>query len=220
MPAGVRARTRQERGAATAELALLLQVPAADAIALHKEAGVTLVDVRERGELEADGTIAVLAEAGDGAQALAALDDLWQQTQAGRGGLVLLEAESGGGKTRLLVGNDQGVFTGVDDGTANLLPLPPLDGRIQLKDGQRLIGLGNPVTKAAASGARTIVAVEPAPDNIECLRRNFADEIRAGRVIVYPKGAWDKESTLRLHRVKGNSGGNSVVLDKIGRAHV
>jgi signal transduction histidine kinase/CheY-like chemotaxis protein/tetratricopeptide (TPR) repeat protein len=34
---------------------------------------------------------------------LAALDALWKQTRDGHGGLVLLEAESGGGKTRLLV---------------------------------------------------------------------------------------------------------------------
>ena len=33
----------------------------------------------------------------------------------------------------------------------------PLDGGIQLKDGQRLIGLGDPVTKAAGSGARPTV---------------------------------------------------------------
>lgn len=68
------------------------------------------------------------------------------------------------------------------------------------------------VRTALLAGAGKIVAIEPAPDNLECLRRNFAEEIRAGRVIVYPKGAWDKESTLKMHRVKGNSGGDSVVL--------
>ena len=36
-------------------------------------------------------------------QELAALDSLWKRTQSGQGGLVLLEAESGGGKTRFLV---------------------------------------------------------------------------------------------------------------------
>jgi hypothetical protein len=39
--------------------------------------------------------------------------------------------------------------------TIRVLPSTrPLDGGIQLKDGQRLIGLGNPVTKAGAGGAR------------------------------------------------------------------
>jgi hypothetical protein len=39
--------------------------------------------------------------------------------------------------------------------TVRVLPSTrPLDGGIQLKDGQRLIGLGDPVTKVSASGAR------------------------------------------------------------------
>src|SRR6185503_16817731 len=42
--------------------------------------------------------------------------------------------------------------------TVRVLPSTrPLDGGIQLKDGQRLIGLGDPVTKAAASGARPTI---------------------------------------------------------------
>jgi hypothetical protein len=42
--------------------------------------------------------------------------------------------------------------------TVRVMPAPrPLDGGIQLKDGQRLIGLGDPVTKSAASGARPTV---------------------------------------------------------------
>jgi|RhiMethySRZTD1v2_1073278.scaffolds.fasta_scaffold27090_5 hypothetical protein len=42
--------------------------------------------------------------------------------------------------------------------TVRVMPATrPLDGGIQLKDGQRLIGLGDPVTKAAASGARPTV---------------------------------------------------------------
>jgi hypothetical protein len=42
--------------------------------------------------------------------------------------------------------------------TVRVMPAArPLDGGIQLKDGQRLIGLGDPVTKAAASGARPTI---------------------------------------------------------------
>src|SRR5258705_7460656 len=42
--------------------------------------------------------------------------------------------------------------------TIRVLPsMRPLDGGIQLKDGQRLTGLGDPVTKAAASGARPTI---------------------------------------------------------------
>src|SRR2546430_15671822 len=39
--------------------------------------------------------------------------------------------------------------------TIRVLPsMRPLDGGIQLKDGQRLTGLGDPVTRATTSGAR------------------------------------------------------------------
>src|SRR5882762_8233099 len=42
--------------------------------------------------------------------------------------------------------------------TIRVLPsMRPLDGGIQLKDGQRLTGLGDPGTKAAASGARPTI---------------------------------------------------------------
>ena len=44
------------------------------------------------------------------------------------------------------------------------------------------------VRESLDAGAKTVVAIEPAPENIECLRRNFKDEIAAGRVIVYPEG--------------------------------
>ena len=52
--------------------------------------------------------------------------------------------------------------------------------------------------KALKAGARLVVAIEPAPVNVECLRRNLSEEISAGRVILYPKGVWDKEELLPL----------------------
>jgi len=59
-----------------------------------------------------------------------------------------------------------------------------------------------------------VVAIDLAPEPIQCLRRNFESEIREGRVIVYPKGVWDKEATLRLHAsAKIASAGDSVVMD-------
>lgn len=47
-------------------------------------------------------------------------------------------------------------------------------------------------------GARTVVAIELAPEPLACLRRTFEREIREGRVILYPKGVWDKDTTLHL----------------------
>jgi len=62
-------------------------------------------------------------------------------------------------------------------------------------------------------GAKLVVAIEPAPASIEALRRTFAAEIADGRVIVYPKGVWDKEDTLDLEVSNGGTmSGSSLVL--------
>ena len=67
--------------------------------------------------------------------------------------------------------------------------------------------------KALNAGAKLIIAIEPAPENIEVLERNFATEIRQGRVIVYPKGVWDKEDTLILHENSDDSAADSFVIN-------
>jgi FkbM family methyltransferase len=68
-------------------------------------------------------------------------------------------------------------------------------------------------TRAALdSGAKLVVAFEPAPENIESFRRNFREEIAAGRVILVPKGVWDKEDVLTLRRDPLNSAANSFVM--------
>ena len=69
---------------------------------------------------------------------------------------------------------------------------------------------------ALASGARLVVAIEPAPENLECLRRNLAREIAAGKVIVYPKGVWDKDDTLALHRDPKDSASDSLLRFEAG----
>ena len=52
--------------------------------------------------------------------------------------------------------------------------------------------------KALWAGASKVIAIEPGPENVECLRRNFAAEIADGRVVIYPKGVWDKDDILKL----------------------
>jgi FkbM family methyltransferase len=66
--------------------------------------------------------------------------------------------------------------------------------------------------EALKAGAKLVVAIEIAPENLECLRRNFADEIRAGSVVVYPKGVWDKDDFLTLNVDPTNSAADSVVM--------
>lgn len=65
--------------------------------------------------------------------------------------------------------------------------------------------------EALTAGAKLVVAIEPAPENLECLRRNFRAEIEAGRVIVYPKGVWDREEALTLYINPRNSTVDSFV---------
>lgn len=66
--------------------------------------------------------------------------------------------------------------------------------------------------EALERGASLVVAIEPALDNIECLRRNLAGYVAAGRVLVYPKGVWDKDDVLPLNVQPSNSASYSVAL--------
>jgi len=61
-------------------------------------------------------------------------------------------------------------------------------------------------------GAARVIAVESAPENVESLRRTFAEEIRNGKVTVYPKGVWDRDDVLTLYVYPDNSGGDSFVI--------
>ena len=65
--------------------------------------------------------------------------------------------------------------------------------------------------KALWAGASKVIAIEPAPENLECLRRNFAGEIADGRVVVYPKGIWDKDDVLKFAVDPGNSARDTFV---------
>ncbi|MEZ5351501.1 MAG: FkbM family methyltransferase [Bryobacteraceae bacterium] len=69
---------------------------------------------------------------------------------------------------------------------------------------------------ALDAGASKVIAIEPAPENIECLRRNFKAEIEAGRVVVYEKGVWDRDDTLTLHVDPHNSAADSFVIEREG----
>jgi FkbM family methyltransferase len=73
---------------------------------------------------------------------------------------------------------------------------------------------------AIASGANVVVAVEPEPENVVCLKRNFAEEIRSGRVIVYPKGVWNKKETLLFEIPPSFSAAGRVVLNGQHEAQV
>ncbi len=70
--------------------------------------------------------------------------------------------------------------------------------------------------EALDAGASLVVAIEPGPENVECLRRNFASEIAARKVILYPKGVWDKDDFLTLQVDPENSAADSFVIKREG----
>jgi len=65
--------------------------------------------------------------------------------------------------------------------------------------------------KALDKGARTVIAIEPAPENLACFRRNFAREIETGQVVVRPVGVWNTAGELPLKIDAGNSASDSFV---------
>lgn len=67
---------------------------------------------------------------------------------------------------------------------------------------------------ALRAGAGKVVAIEPSPQNLECLRRNFKQEIADGRVVLVEKGVWDAESVLTLKVDPNNRAADSVVIDR------
>jgi len=71
--------------------------------------------------------------------------------------------------------------------------------------------VGTYTRHALERGAKLVVAIEPSPTSVECLRRNLAPEIAAGKVIVYPKGIWDREDMLTLFVNPHNTSGNSFL---------
>jgi FkbM family methyltransferase len=52
--------------------------------------------------------------------------------------------------------------------------------------------------KALKAGASLVVSIEPAPENLECLRKTFAAEVAAGKVVIYSKGVWDRDEVLEI----------------------
>jgi FkbM family methyltransferase len=73
---------------------------------------------------------------------------------------------------------------------------------------------------ALAAGASQVVAIEPSPRNLECLRRNHAAAIAAGHVLVLPKGVWDKDDILPMHRDPDNAAADTFVPEMAGKGDV
>ncbi len=68
--------------------------------------------------------------------------------------------------------------------------------------------------EALNHGASKVIAIEPAPENLESFRRTFKDEIASGRVVLVPKGVWDKDDVLTLHIDKNNTAADTFVIER------
>jgi len=66
--------------------------------------------------------------------------------------------------------------------------------------------VGGFTRKALRAGARKVVAIEPAPMALECLRRNVAEEKCKDCVLVVPKGVWDRDDVLVMSNRDGLEG--------------
>ncbi|HYM11581.1 MAG TPA: FkbM family methyltransferase [Bryobacterales bacterium] len=60
-------------------------------------------------------------------------------------------------------------------------------------------------------GARKVIAIEPAPANVECFRRNFPQELASGRVVLLAAGVWDRDDALPLYENPANTSGDAFV---------
>jgi FkbM family methyltransferase len=79
-------------------------------------------------------------------------------------------------------------------------------------DGGANIGLFSRI--ALKAGAAKVIAIEPVPMNLECLRRNLAAEIADGRVVVVEKGIWDKDDVLEMSLDPQNGAAASFVSQR------
>jgi FkbM family methyltransferase len=100
-------------------------------------------------------------------------------------------------------------------------------GRVQIKSGDIVFDCGAHVgvftRKALSQGAALVVAIEPSPLNLECLRRNFVKEVAEGRVVLVPEGVWDRQDVLTFFTNPENSAGDSFLIQSArssGTLHV
>jgi FkbM family methyltransferase len=66
------------------------------------------------------------------------------------------------------------------------------------------------------AGASKVICIDPSPESVECLRRNFSTEIGDGRVVVCPIGVWNTDDWLELTVSDSYSVADTVVLQGPG----
>jgi len=67
---------------------------------------------------------------------------------------------------------------------------------------------------------KLVISIEPAPNNLSCLRRNLAPEIQSGRALIIPSGLWSQDGDLMLSLDPRNPLRHSIVFDRGARSEV
>ena len=84
------------------------------------------------------------------------------------------------------------------------------NGAVRIRPGDTVVDCGAHVgvfTRYALSrGVAKVVAIEPEPTNIACLKANLAPEIASGKVVLIKAGVWDEKTNLPLTVSPGHSG--------------
>ncbi|MGJ5819193.1 FkbM family methyltransferase [Paludibaculum fermentans] len=117
-------------------------------------------------------------------------------------------------------GSDQQGLTSVANLQAEHRWMEKANPDLQVTPGETVLDCGAHVgvftDTALRRGAATVVAFEIDPDNLECLRRNFAPEIAQKRVILVSKGVWSSETSMDFTISRQDSAMNSLVLSVAG----
>jgi FkbM family methyltransferase len=71
--------------------------------------------------------------------------------------------------------------------------------------------IGTYVKTALDAGASKIIAIEPSPEALVCLRRNFGKYETSGKLVIYPKGVWDEEKRLVFFANGNGAAGDSFL---------
>lgn len=77
--------------------------------------------------------------------------------------------------------------------------------------------IGGFTRMALRAGARLVVAIEPEKMNISAFRRNYAEELKTGNVILIEKGIWDKTGSLSLHLSNTGDSHSVAIPQNAGR---
>ncbi len=80
--------------------------------------------------------------------------------------------------------------------------------------------IGGFTRTALLAKARLVVAVEPEKLNAAAFRKNFAEELKTGRVILIEKGIWNKTGSISLHLSSTGDSHSVAIAQNLGKEQI